>query len=1248
MADISNEKDSITLAGSTGDDSIYNKGTNVTIAAGAGKDSVSNGDYWAKGGSYVTINGGASDDSLKNYGGSFVKISGDDGNDFISNEHAHTYDFEQGKTTETIIPVNVTIEGGAGNDSIENSGDYSSVNGGAGNNSIRNYGDNVTIAGGEGNDYIRNSGSAVTINGGAGNDTIDNYGNTVTIDAGAGNNSVYSSGENVLVKVNGGKNTVNGAVTVNMGASNSTLTGDRKTQIYQYVGGNDIITNYSGEDVIHITKGKLDSYSFDGGDLIFKIDNGSLRLKNMTNHAITVKDSAGKTTTKIYSNGYSPQQVIKNFVKASSNTALSGDLAMDEAFKACSDFNSLQEFIGKFVTDFKKVNDGATFLRDYCGIFSDNDDEGAITGWDNGGLKMKLPSNIVTPSKNLVYPSETTFTIRGLTITIPEKDTLTEPEQLMIKALYSWGFDESLRLIKETYGFDFTENPHSMFLRFSHMENPYGAAWSWGAAGIEIWTPAFNFDESQIEQLNSSIRAMLPHELTHVCQGHWIKKLPDPMVEGMANIVSGGDPYSYDADWSPAMLAKYFGLTDDTISTESINGYVVGTMFCKYLMKQASNSYDSSKSYAWKDGSAIVGTSAAELLTGNGKNQTLKAGAGNDTITAYGEKMKVFGEGGDDYILTGFVAKNLTISAGAGDDSINNSGGQKISIAGGDGNDTVFNDVREKYNSATEKWETLNSPDNVTITAGAGKDYVYNDGNFVTISGGDGKDDISNRGDKVSVVGGAGDDSISNNGSKVTLAGGAGNDYIYNSGANVTINTGKGNDTLSGKAKTFIYADGDGKDVITSYSSDTTINLTSGSIGSSSLDGSDVILNIGKGSIRLKDSSDKKITIKDTKGKVTSKTYTNKNLLIKGTKGNDTLEVGTGSNITISAGKGNDSIKNSADKTSISGGTGKDHIQNNGGSKVTIAGGDNNDILINGGYWEDERGGQKVSLVGGKGNDTIISHGLKSSLDGGAGNDSIINGYRYYEPWRAFYDPDSENYNGSNSTISGGTGNDSIKNCGNNVVFKYKAGDGKDLIEGFNATSTLNISGSVYSTKTSGSNVIVTIGKGKVTLQGAANLPALNIKCDKVLNLTDKSKSKITVAPAVEFVNASARTKAVKITGNELNNSIVGGSGKDSLAGNTGNDTLRGGKGNDKLWGGGGADTFIYDSGDGQDIIYGFDNTDMLQITGAFSASHKKSKKEIYFKVDSTAKAFTLKNFSATTFNVNGDAYHISGKKLVK
>jgi hypothetical protein len=56
----------------------------------------------------------------------------------------------------------------------------------------------------------------------------------------------------------------------------------------------------------------------------------------------------------------------------------------------------------------------------------------------------------------------------------------------------------------------------------------------------------------------------------------------------------------------------------------------------------------------------------------------------------------------------------------------------------------------------------------------------------------------------------------------------------------------------------------------------------------------------------------------------------------------------------------------------------------------------------------------------------------------------------------------------------------------------------------------------------------------------------------------------------------------------------------------------------------------------------------MLKITGTFSGTYNKSKKEIYFKVGSTSNAITLKNFNATTFNVNGTNYKISGSTLKK
>ena len=86
--------------------------------------------------------------------------------------------------------------------------------------------------------------------------------------------------------------------------------------------------------------------------------------------------------------------------------------------------------------------------------------------------------------------------------------------------------------------------------------------------------------------------------------------------------------------------------------------------------------------------------------------------------------------------------------------------------------------------------------------------------------------------------------------------------------------------------------------------------------------------------------------------------------------------------------------------------------------------------------------------------------------------------------------------------------------------------------------------------------------------------------------------------------DASSRTGAIRLVGNALANSILGDFGDD----------------------------------------------DLLQINGTFSASYNASANTIAFKVGSTASALTLKNFTATTFNVNGNDYIIdsSSNKLVK
>lgn len=272
-------------------------------------------------------------------------------------------------------------------------------------------------------------------------------------------------------------------------------------------------------------------------------------------------------------------------------------------------------------------------------------------------------------------------------------------------------------------------------------------------------------------------------------------------------------------------------------------------------------------------------------------------------------------------------------------------------------------------------------------------------------------------------------------------------------------------------------------------------------------------------------------------------------------------------------------------------------------------------------------------------------------------------------------------------TIEAGAGNDiiSLGSDAANSRIDYKSGDGNDSIVGFNASSTLQIGGGkgTYSTVESGDDIVVTVGKGKITVVGGADLDELHIDGAKLLIVTNKSAATVTAAPEIKFVSAAKRTKAINIMGNRLANSIVGGSkndilsgdygadtlsggkgndtllggrgndslsggkGNDSLVGGKGNDTLWGGKGNDSLWGDAGADKFIYSKGDGNDIIFGFDDKDTLTFNNLeFIAAYNKKNKSIELKFEDGS--IMLKKFTATTFHINDATYRISNNKFVK
>ena len=332
-------------------------------------------------------------------------------------------------------------------------------------------------------------------------------------------------------------------------------------------------------------------------------------------------------------------------------------------------------------------------------------------------------------------------------------------------------------------------------------------------------------------------------------------------------------------------------------------------------------------------------------------------------------------------------------------------------------------------------------------------------------------------------------------------------------------------------------------------------------------------------------------------------TNTRSDTLISGTSGNDTISNGTafnnGNRVTIKGGSGNDAITNEYGvRVFISGNAGKDTIGNLNGKRSTLVGGSGNDEIWNFEYNED------TSISGGTGNDLIYNYAEDVTITGGKGNDSIT-----------------------------------LEDDSSETLIKYSTGDDNDTINGFNSTSTLRVSGT-YSTQTSGNDVLVKVGSGRLTLKNVyASADKIHINgkttslARKIITLTGgddidyiyRDSLSVVGSAAGDWVynsgdrvtiNSGKGNDSIHTAGEHV--SINAGAGDDNI-GNWDEDvTIIGGTGDDSIYLGYDAknNVLIYNSGDGNDTIRGFDSNDTLKIA-ASSYSTKKSNGNVIVTVGS-------------------------------
>ena len=314
---------------------------------------------------------------------------------------------------------------------------------------------------------------------------------------------------------------------------------------------------------------------------------------------------------------------------------------------------------------------------------------------------------------------------------------------------------------------------------------------------------------------------------------------------------------------------------------------------------------------------------------------------------------------------------------------------------------------------------------------------------------------------------------------------------------------------------------------------------------------------------------------------------TTENFVLNMNGGDDVFTAGNGLasliHLTVDGGDGNDTI---------TGGDGND----------TLIGGDGNDVITGG------RGND--TLIGGTGDDTFIWNPGDGSdtVDGQDGTDTLVfNGANVNENinitanhGRVKFTRDVGNVtmdlNGIEHidfTALGGADNITVGDLTGTGVTQVAidlastpgsgVGDGAAdsvTVNGTNGSDTIQVSGT-------GGSVTVAGLPATVTLAGAEGAN------DQLIVDGGAGNDVITAA------GLAAGVIGLTIDGGAGNDTITGSQGNDMLIGGDGNDTVIGGRGNDVALLGNGNDTFVWNPGDGSDMVEGQAGTDTLVFNGA-------------------------------------------------
>ena len=735
-------------------------------------------------------------------------------------------------------------------------------------------------------------------------------------------------------------------------------------------------------------------------------------------------------------------------------------------------------------------------------------------------------------------------------------------------------------------------------------------------------------------------------------------------------------------DYKGSYNSIYGGAGNDIISLRSVYSYetVRGGYGNDTIYGDTVNSYGTTYQYFYGDGNDVIKNyKSNDTISIGGNLDYTTLTSGNDiivsvqssgTMTLVDARYKTTNIKGGYYVSNNGITKNnytknTTVNGGSLADTINNYAGG-VKIYAGSGNDIIYNSTGSYY--------TINSSYGyVTIDGGAGNDSIYSNDPHISINGGAGNDTIR--------VG---------NWSANTVRGGTGNDLIYGSYS-----------SLSSYGILYQYDSGDGYDTIYGFNQYDTLKingsystLQSGNDFIYSLSGGAIYLKNYKpstGGKYIKNSTSRKTLTGTSYGDTIENIYSGGGdyvsinagagadtiynnygyyLTVNADEGNDTITDYRGSSNKIYGGAGNDkiSVKSNNGHITIEGGTGNDTIYGDSlmsgsyyGIVYKYSSGDGNDVIYN--YKSSDTldlgnatystsisgndviftvGTGKVTLVGAKGkvgsinsifsdsddyyfnstystilnalagDDTIYNYANYVTINAGDGQDKIYNSYGYYLSFNGGAGADSiYNYYGTYSTINTGADNDTVYNY-NSDKASIDLGDGADYMYAYdNDTVTVyagngndTVTGSFYNSKIYGGT-----GNDYISVSGGS----------------------------YNTIDGGDGDDTIKAYGGSIN----GGAGDDKITVSSSYySTINAGTGNDTIYSSAsyGSNYYQYTYGDGNDIIYGYKNGDVVSIAGNSEYTTLTNGSNAIISVTGSG-AITLDSAAYRTISVRGGTY---------